>query len=246
VVEQRSLELLRKGKAAFDKGSYKLAQAILSELVEVDDKNSEAFFYLANIFHTSGEIGKAIKAFNKVLQLDPHHTDAAISLSILYNDIGRYEDAKKVFEKAHERVKSGPKKGSLIDDTHVNKKFALKHEELAELYLTYGRHDEALFEYNKSVGLDPDNLDLRVKVAKVYAKKGFVSKAFEELRKLKNEQPGYAPARLALGILHYGNGNILEAQGEWQNILSKNPDHSEAKMYLNLSRAATETSLEIN
>jgi tetratricopeptide (TPR) repeat protein len=111
------------------------------------------------------------------------------------------------------------------------------------LYLSYNRYDEALFEYNKVIALDSENLEAKVKIAKVYAKKGFIAKAIEELRALKNEEPAYAPARIALGVLHYGNGNILEAQTEWEKVLLKDPFHSEASMYLNLSKTATETNL---
>ena len=69
----------------------------------------------------------------------------------------------------------GKNKGSgLLEDKHINKKFASKHYELADLYLSYNRYDEALFEFNKVVGLDPENLEARIKISKVYAKKGFV------------------------------------------------------------------------
>lgn len=235
-------ELIEKGKDSYSSGDLKKAQAFFNEVIEVDGKSVEAFFHLANIFHVKGEIGKAIKAFNKVLSLDPGHTDAAISLSVLYNDIGKYEEAKRIFNQANERVKTGTT-SDLLEDTHVNKKFSSKHFEIAEMYMSYNRYDEALFEYNKACSLDPENLEIRVKVAKVYAKKGFISKAFEELRKLKNEFPSYVPARLAMGILHYGNGNIIEAQAEWEKVLIKDAKNEEALMYLNLAKAATETTL---
>ncbi|WP_127715649.1 lipopolysaccharide assembly protein LapB [Halobacteriovorax sp. HLS] len=236
-------ELLEKGKACYNGGEYKKAAAIFNELIEIDPKAIEALFYLANIFHINGEIGKAIKAFNKVISLDPTHTDAAISLSVLYNDIGHYEDAKKVFNQANERVKSRAHGSEGIDDQHVNKKFAIKHLELADLYMTYNRYDEALFEYNKVASLNPEDLEVRIKVAKVYAKKGFISKAIDELKTLKNESPNYINGRIALGVLQYGNGSILEAQAEWEKVLSLEPHNSEAAMYLNLSQTATETSL---
>lgn len=237
----KNAELFSKGKSLFERGEYKKAQVLFAELVDDNDKNTEAYFYLANIFHIAGEIGKAIKAFQKVLELDPHHTDAAIGLSVLFNDIGRYDEAKQIFEKASYHVKNAK---SGLEDPHINKKFALKHYELAEQYFVYNRLEEALFEYNKAIGLDPDNLEIRVKIAKTYAKKGFISKAFEELKRLKNEYPAYIPARLALGLLYYGNGNTLEAQVEWQNILSIDPSHQEATMYLNLSKGTTETNLQ--
>ena len=197
---------------------------------------------MADIFHLKGEIGKAIKGFNKCLSLNPSHTDASISLSILYNDIGQYEEAKRIFEIANQRVKVG-KETSLLEDQHINKKFSLKHFELAEMYFTYGRYDEALFEYNKARNLDPENLEIRVKVAKTYAKKSFLNKAFDELKLLKNEKPNYLPGRISLGVLYYGCGKILEAQAEWEKVLTKDPTNEEAKMYINLSQTATETKI---
>ena len=238
-----SNELLEKGKACYNSGEYKKAAAILNEIIEVDPKSIDALFYLANIFHINGEIGKAIKAFNKVITLDQTHTDAAISLSVLYNDIGHYEEAKKVFNQANERVKSRALGNEGIDDQHVNKKFALKHLELADLYMTYNRFDEALFEYNKVASLNTEDLEVRIKIAKVYAKKGFVAKAIDELKSLRSEEPNYIGGRIALGVLQYGNGNILEAQSEWQKVLSMEPHNPDAAMYLNLSQTATETSI---
>jgi tetratricopeptide (TPR) repeat protein len=236
-------DLLKKAKEAFQKNDLKTASLFLNEIIEQNPNATEAFFYLANVFHVRGELGKAIKAFQRVLELDPHHTDAAISLSVIYNDIGKYEEAKIIFEKANNQVKTTQNQG--ISDPHLNKKFSLKHYEIAEMYLSYGRADEALFEYNKASTLDPDNLEIRIKVAKTYAKKGFTSKAFEELKRLKNEHPAYMPARIALGLLYYGNGNIIEAQAEWQNVLSRDPNHPDAVMYLQLSRSATETTVTI-
>lgn len=235
--------LLKTAKECFDKQEYKKAQMILSEIIESDDRNADALFLMANIFHINGEIGKAIKAFTKVLNLNPEHTDAAISLSVLYNDIGQYEDAKKVFDNANDRVRGKNKGSGLLEDKHINKKFASKHYELADLYMSYNRYDEALFEFNKVVALDSENLEARIKIAKVYAKKGFISKAIEELKNLKNEEPSYSPARIALGVIHYGNGNVIEAQTEWEKVLIKDPFHSEASMYMNLSKTATETRL---
>jgi len=242
--ETRQAELVKSGKSSFDRGEFQKALTIFSEIIEVNDKLPEPYFYLGNIFHMQGDLGKAIKAFQKVLELDPCHTDASISLSILYNDIGRYEEGQRIFNMTAERVKSRSNPlGQGVQDTHVNKKFSHKHYELAEMYMSYNRFDEALFEYNKAVGLNPENLDARVKVAKVYAKKGFITKAFDELRKIRNENPSFIPAHIALGILQYGNGNVVEAQAQWRKVLSFDPHNQEAAMYLNLSRTATETQL---
>lgn len=236
-------DLLKKAKDAFQRNDLKTASLFLNEVIDQNPNATEAFFYLANVFHLRGELGKAIKGFQRVLELDPHHTDAAISLSVIYNDIGKYEEAKAIFEKANNQVKNTQQQG--LSDPHLNKKFSLKHYEIAEMYASYGRCDEALFEYNKAVTLDPDNLEIRIKVAKAYTKKGFISKAFEELKRLKTEHPGYMPVRIALGLLYYGNGNIIDAQTEWQNVLGREPNHPEATMYVSLSKGANETTLSL-
>lgn len=237
---KRELQLLEQGKELFNKNSLSKAQKLFEEVIESNPSNSEAYFFIGNIFHIKGLLGKAVKAFNKTLEINPNHTDAAISLSVILNDIGKYEEAKNIFDKANNQVK---KENSGIQDPHINKKFSLKHYEIAEMYFSYNRYEEALFEYNKAAALDPENLEIRIKVAKVYSKKGYINKAIETLRGLKSEHPGYTPARVALGLIHYGSGNVLEAQNEWQNAIEKDPANEELQMYLSLSNSATETSL---
>lgn len=239
---QREQMLYTQGVELFNKNALSKALIYFEEVTQLNPKNSEAYFYIGNIFHIQGQLGKAVKAFNKVLELNPSHTDASISLSVILNDIGRYEDAKKIFDKANSKVKN-EKKG--LQDPHINKKFALKHFEIAEMYFSYNRYEEALSEYSKAYGLNPDDLEVRIKIAKVYAKKGYASKAFEELRKLKSEFPNYVPARIALGLLHYSKGNTVEAQTEWQAAISFEPSNEEVQMYLNLSQGATETNLNL-
>ncbi len=234
-------QLMTKAKNFQVKKEYKNALKSYEDVITTNPNNSEAYFSVANIFHMQGQLGKAIKAFKKVLVLDPNHTESSISLSIIYNDIGKYDQAKEHFNHADNKVKNRP--NYLKNDPHINRKFALKHFEIADLYLVYNRYDEALFEYNKCIKLDPENLEARIKISKVYAKKGFISKAVEELRRLKNEYPGYNEARIALGLVYYGNGKVLEAQTEWQRVLDKEPGNKRAHMYITLSQAATETSL---
>ncbi len=229
-----------RAKKYYSEGKFSKSEELLKSLIQTDPKDSDSHFLLANIFHLKGKIGSAIRSFKKVLELNGDHTDAMISLSVLYNDIGRYEEAKKYFEVADRKVKNSD---NGVVDNHINKKFSVMHFEIAEMYFSYGRYEEALTEYSKAKALDPANLNIRVKIAKVYSKKKYFSKAIEELRLIKSDNPNFLPARLALGLQYYSNGKVIEAQSEWRNILHKDPDHKEARMYLKLSQSATEVSL---
>ncbi|MGB0452784.1 MAG: tetratricopeptide repeat protein [Bacteriovoracaceae bacterium] len=243
--------LYEKANQCFEKREYRNAEVLLGEIIESsvekeEDQSlrSKAYFLLGNIFHRRGEIGKAIRSFETCLSIDSTHTDAAISLSVVLNDIGQYDRAKRVFERANSRVKNESARdgsGRGVKDQHINKNFSAKHFELAELYYSYQRFDEAIFEYTKSFQLSPTNYEARVKLAKTYSKKGFTDKAILELQKLKNEVPNYIPGRIALGVLYYGTGKVLEAQAEWSRVLSLEPKNKEAKMYLGFSKTASET-----
>ena len=235
-------ELLKTAIAHYKARRIAEAKVLLQKILKIDSSQVETYFYLGSIFHQQGEIGKAIKTFQKLLQLDPNHTDGAISLSVIYNDIGKYEEARKLFERVNERIKS---KSSQEGFQHkkINKKFALKHNELGELYLSYHRFDEALFEFKKAASLNPEAITYKIRLAKTFAKKGYSGKALEELLKLKNEHPKHVDVRLALGLLYYAQGKMLEAQTEWETVLAMSPYHEEARSYLNQCKGIQETTL---
>lgn len=240
MIERDLKKLKEKAKYAYQKNDHLKATLYLEEILALEPQDLEAHFLKANICHLQGKIGKAIHHFKKVVELDPDHTDAMISLSVILNDIGKYKEAQKYFTKVDQKVEKGDHG---VIDSHINKKFSFHHYEIAEMYYSYSRYDEALFEYNKAKSLDETNLMIRLKIAKVYIKKGFISKAFEELRRLKAEFPNFLQGRMELGLLHYNQGNIIEAQKEWNLILAKDANFSQAKMYLNLSQSASETNL---
>lgn len=227
-------------KKAYASGAFNKSLMIVEELLRTYPDDAEAYFIKGNIHHVQGKIGSAIKAFKKVLDLNSDNTDAMISLSVLYNDVGKYEEAKKFFNQADNKVKKD--KNGVVDN-HINKKFSAQHFEIAEMYFSYGRYDEASREYKRAYELDETSLMSKVKTAKCYSKKRLFGKALDELRALKREHPNYIPARLALALQYYSEGRVIEAQSEWKSVLDKNPNQKEAVMYMKLSQAATEVSL---
>ena len=94
----------------------------------------------------------------------------------------------------------------------------------------------------KASALDPENLEFKLKLARIYSKKGF-KKAIEELLKLKNENPDFHEARVALGVLYFGIGNVLEAQAEWEKYWLKTLKMQDALTYLGAFKNASEVSV---
>ncbi|MBF0314971.1 MAG: tetratricopeptide repeat protein [Oligoflexia bacterium] len=231
------------------------------KVLEIDSEHTEAAICLSVLYNDIGLYQEAKTLFNEVNKKVKHHGRESsywnidreagnLGIDTYSGSIGISEAGSETQELAPMQSTSlplpaeDPNASPLMNDPYINKKFAFKHYELGDLYFTYDRYDEALFEYNKSIRLDSSNLDARIQVAKVYAKKGYIAKSTEELKRLKNEFPNFLPARTALGILYYGNGQVVEAQSEWQKVLSKDPGNKEAAMYLHLSSNATETKID--
>lgn len=213
---------------------YGRAESLIREKIAKEPTGADGYYLMGVLCYFQGHVGPTITALKKALELDPRHTDAAICLSVLLNDLGKYDDAKKIFEQANYSVvhrKEGVVSG-------VDQKFAVKHLELGDLYFRYRRYDESIEEYSKAALLNPFHFETRIRRAKAYARKGFVSRALQDLQALKHEHPEYMPGRIHLGLLHYSQGNLIDAELEWEEAVRRQPNHAEAVGYLSMIRRA--------
>lgn len=237
--ESGSEELLSSAKEFFRSGRYAAAEPMLNQLILNGAKDREIFHMLGTIYYDQGKFNKAIRAFKRALEIDPSFTDASVGLSIILNDLGRYDEGKKIFEEA----KSLLAKGGAKEDPYVNEKLALKHDELGELYFRYQRFMEALEQYYKALNLSARKPELTMKVVETLIKVGEENKALRELRSLITTYPGFLTARLKLGVLLYESGDTLAAVEEWERVLERQPENAEAKRLLNLAQATGQTRL---
>jgi len=227
---------LRSGDRAIQdllsKREFSRAEPMIREKLKKDTEAADARYLLGVMYYFQGQVGKAVENLRQSLSIDPHHTDAAICLSVLYNDVGKYDEAKKVFELANQSVTHK----HAGNDRGIDRKFAVKHMELADLYFRYRRYDAAIEEYSKAALLDPTTYEIRIRRAKAYAKKGFLNRAMQELQQLKAEAPEFLPARIQLGLLHYSQGNVLDAELEWEAVRDMDPHNREALAYLDMAK----------
>ena len=213
---------------------FSKAEVLIRDKLRAEPDSADGHYLLGVMHYFQGQFGPTVENLRRALSLDPQHTDAAICLSVLFNDIGKYDDAKRVFEQANQSV-AHKRTG---DDMGIDRKFAVKHMELADLYFRYRRYDEAIEEYAKAAMLDPTTLEIRIRLAKAYAKKGFLTRAMQELQQLKNEHPKFIPARIQLGLLHYSQGNVLDAELEWEAVAEIEPSNREAQAYMEMCKQA--------
>lgn len=213
----------------------------LVALEQRGEASAESQYLLGTVYHRLNRLGQAVDAFKKSLLMDPDFTDSAISLSVIYNDTGHYDEARKIFEKAEKTAKANA--GHSSNSVVLDRAIAQKHLELGDLYKRIQRFDAAANEYMKAARLDPKNLEARVNLAKTLAQRGQTKLAKIELEKLVQEYPTHTAARVNLALLLYSIGNVIDARIELQTARVHAPDNELIKTYLALTESATESTV---
>ncbi len=232
-------EMLDEARQNFISGNYKIAEPILNQMVMQNTRNPEVFQMLATICYDKGQFNKAIKTFKRALEIDPTYTDASVGLSIILNDLGRYDEGRKIFEEAQSLLDK--RKGQ--SDPFLEEKLASKHEELADLYFQYKRYSESLDQLFKAQKLSARKAEITMRITECYVKMGDQDRAIKDLKGLIREYPQFLPARMKLGIIYYNMSNLAEATEQWEALLARDPQHAEAKKYLRMAQAAGITTL---
>ncbi len=222
-------------------GHWAAAKDVLLDMDSGGKATAEVQYILGTIFHRENHLSEAVERFKRALQIDPHFTDAAISLSVIYNDTGHYQEGKKVFEQAEKAAhrKTGSPSPSIV----LSKEISSKHLELGNLYRSLQRFDEAANEFLKASRVDPENVDARILLSKTHGQRGQMHLAQEELESLVREKPDNVSARVHLALLYHALGNTVDAQIELQEALLKDPSNRQVKMYLDMTRNATESTI---
>lgn len=233
--------MLLTAREYFNENKYSLAEPILNQLILKNAKSPEVFHMLGTIYYDHGKFNKAIRAFKRALELEPTFTDASVGLSIILNDLGKYEEGRKVFEEARELLA----KQSQSEDPYINEKFSIKHDELGEMYFQHGRFKEALEQYYKALNLSSRKPELTMKIVEAFIALGAVEKALKELRALIKEYPGFLSARVRLGKVLYDSGDVEGAIEQWEATTHRDPAHGEAQRLLRQAQALTQPQMEM-
>jgi tetratricopeptide (TPR) repeat protein len=232
-------DMFQEAKESFISGNYKVAEPLLQQMIMQNTRNPEVFQMLATISYDKGQFNKAIKTFKRALEIDPGYTDASVGLSIILNDLGRYDEGKKIFDDARSLLDR--KSGKI--DPYVEEKLASKHEELADLYFQYKKYNESLEQLFKAQKLTTRRAEITLRIAENYVQLGEAGRAIKDLKALIREYPQLTAARMKLGLIFYNQNNIAEATEQWENILVREPGHAEATKHLKMAQAAGITTI---
>ena len=229
--------LITVGKRAFDEKDFFRAERILREAIGSGASYADLHYILGLIYHQWGKLHQAAEYFEKAIERNPTYTEALLSLSITWNDMGRYEEAKAVYQRASASI---TRAGDATRGGLFRGKIANLHAELGGLYLALGRTDDAIREYREALDAAPEYPDVRVRLAVALREAGRTAEALQETEKVLAGRPDNVPARIQQGILLYLSGTREAARRAWEDALFRDPTNKLVQLYLNtLDRETT-------
>ena len=91
-------ETYEQGRTYFEQGKLNDSLRCFLELIKDNPyRFADVHNKVGVIYHNKGIPENAIASFEKALKVNPSYTEAAINLSIVYNELGKYEEARRYF-----------------------------------------------------------------------------------------------------------------------------------------------------
>ncbi len=230
-MDERTKQLLSLGREHYEKREFARAEHYLAQVMERGERFADVHNMLGVIHHDRGDFMEAQGCFEEALAINPNYTEAALNLAVTYNDLGRYEDAKRVYRAVLLRGEDAP--GQL--DPFVKGKIANLHAEVAQAYIDAGMATDAMHELRKAVLLCPSFADLRLRLANLYRQQGDLDAARIELEEAVRHRPTFVPAHVALGVVLLSQSRKEEALTQWREALRIDHDNKAAQMYLRMA-----------
>lgn len=223
-------ELVELGKQCFANKDYPNAERYFRKVLKSNQRFADIHNLLGVVCHLEGKFEAAIESFAAALKINPHYTEALLHLAVLYNDLGRFQEAKKLYRQLRKRSDGKTKEIEPV----LKGKLSNMHAHLGDTYRSIGLYQHAAEEYQKALRLNPTYADIRTKLGIALREEGELNASIKELTKALEEKPGYLLGRIQLGITYYSMGKLNEAKKEWEVVLKKDPHNESAKTYLKL------------
>ncbi len=203
--------ILVKAKIYFSQGHLDLAENILlPEAAKGEDV--EPLVMLAEVYKKNKDYGNAVKYYEKAVALVPENVVIRMKLADFYLQGGQSEKAIESYEKVLEQKED----------------FLPAMNNLAYLYTEENKNLDRALELAKEVARKlPDNPDVADTLGWIYVMKNMYSQAEPYLQIAISAKPDNPTIIYHMGMLRFGQRNILDAEKLLKNAIQKGISENE-------------------
>ncbi len=127
---------------------------------------------------------QAIAAYGQAIQEFPDDHEAHINLGLALLEVGRLDDALRVYTRAHQIKPDDPipleKSADVLEKVGRLKEAAQQYINVAEIYLGQRDLDKAIFNWQQATRLTPGMVAIHAKLAQAYERLGQKTKSIRE------------------------------------------------------------------
>ena len=168
-------------------------------------------FNIAVKNHQEGKTEVAKELYNRVLKIDPNHSQALKNIAIIFINLKDYQKAKKCYEKA---VEIDPNSA----DAYYN--LGIIFKELKE-------YQKAKSCYEKADNIQPNNTIIQTNLGIIYKDLGENQKAKDCYEKAIKINPDNGKAHYNLGVIYKDSGELQKAKICFKKVIEINPNEQE-------------------
>jgi len=237
----KQISTLESAQRYFNDGHYDKATPLLNSLVAQKTMSADVYHMLGTINYEQGQFKASIVSFKKALHIDPYFTDSSIGLSVVLNDLGKYDHAQEIFLDAQKKLKE---KNSVQGTADLNSEIAQKHFELCKLYKKADQIDLAFQSFLKYEELQTESFETLVEKAKLQRMLSNFSFAAEILKSWWVQNPNIQKAEffIELAELLYLDRKVVAALTTCEQGLKVFPQNQDL---LKLKNSLTNTEFDL-
>jgi serine/threonine protein kinase/Flp pilus assembly protein TadD len=220
----------------FNLSYYSESRKYLQKAFELTDRLSDRERYaIEGDFYRESEksYGKAVEAYQKLLELYPDDIIGNTNLGILYADLEEWDKAIEQYER---QIRADPEsiwpylnlqcflaKGLYDKAKSLFEGYIQAYKDsfmirlwLAAVHLLQGQYDQAIVEADRAASLNPSSFYIPMVKGMIYQARGQWQEADNEYKKLLGfeEKVSHLTARNFLGVLYLEQGRFKESGGQ--------------------------------
>ncbi len=171
----------------------------------------------------SGNYQSAIKDLKFIINKNASDAKAHYLLGECYFSIQNFEWAMPEFK----QVLKLNKFGHNLSEHSVRSR-------LAQIYLNYGKAEEAQKEFLLMTKLQPNNFMNYYNIGRIFRERGYLDNAYKYITKAIDINPKHADSLFTAGEISYQQGRLSDCSFEMTQLLKEKPEYLKAHYYLGM------------
>ncbi len=195
--DEKAEELFELSVNQISEGKYDQALDTCHSILDIHD-NAEVYYNMGYIKSLKGELEEALACFRRATTINGHHARAHKQMGLIYQRLGREEEARQSLELA------------------------------AELHMERNQNNEAEEIFNTVLALRPDTINVYNSLGIIYRRQGRLEEALKAYQKAMKVHQNDEYIYFNIARVYLDMGDNLAAQKYLRHALKLNPDFTAA------------------